>query len=504
MKFVFSLFLVVISVSLFASSVNGFEGGDFKIKIGTYINGFTGSSSQLANLGNTISSTSTDPFAFTNNPAAITGYDRLFSLEIAAPLYLDPSAFYDLENKVENKINTLSSIGDDAVYPGLNMKIGQRGGFKNFAYNFSVQDKHRFGIAMQKAFYLDFELLGNGMKGIFEEESGGDTTRVFLNSDLYSNLNIDVNSVNLCWARTINQTLNLGIGLDILQGKIASDATLLINGAIRQQGAEADIYQTFENPVDAQYFRNTLNDSIFADLDFNLISPQAGLNYQPHENIYLDLVVQIPVSAKINGEIDVVTHTLSALDAEELIAGGDDILDITQFDPSKMTFTNRIRYQKKKMSLDYPGKVAFAFSYSKPKLDLILSYEKSLGMLTVDYDGVILEDGKRKVEGGFEFYETEKSRKYSLSLDLKHSIKFGLNLKNLFGAFDLSGGAQLFFIDYITKNVDSRNDLYSQKNLLIPSASGGFGFNLSRNLRYDCNLLSFPGPMLRSNLTYRF
>jgi len=504
MKLVVSLLLVLICFSLFASSVNGFEGGDFNIKIGTYINGFTGGSSRLANLGNTISSTSTDPFTFLTNPAAITTSNRLFSLEIAAPLYLDPSAFYDLENKVENRINTLSSIGDDAVYPGLDMKLGQTGGFKNFAYNFSVQDNNRFGIALQKAFYLDFELLGNGMKGIFEEESGGDTTRVFLNSDLYSKLNIDVNSVNLGWSRSINPSLNIGAGFNVMHGKIESDATLLINGSIRQQGEEADIYQTFNNPTDAQYFRNTLNDSIYADLDFNLISPILGLNYKPHTSIFLDLTLRIPVSTRISGEMEIVTHTLAALDADELIEGGDDILDITQFDPSKMTFTNRTRYRKKKMTLDYPGKAAFAFSYSKPKIDLILSYEKSLGKLTIDYEGEILEDGKQKVEGGFEFYETEENKAYSLSVDLKHSIKFGLNLKKLFGAFDLSGGAQLFFIDYITDNIDSNHDLYSQENMLIPSASGGFGFNLSRNLRYDCNLLSFPGPMLRSNLTYRF
>jgi len=135
---------------------------------------------------------------------------------------------------------------------------------------------------------------------------------------------------------------------------------------------------------------------------------------------------------------------------------------------------------------------------------LILSYEKSLGKLSLNYEGEVLEDGKRKIEGGFEFYEKEDVKKYSLSLDLKHTIKFGINLKNLFGAFDLAGGTQLYFIDYISDNIDVNNDLSSQKGLLIPSVSGGFGFNLSRNLRYDCNLLSFPGPMLRSNLTYRF
>lgn len=504
MRLYLSLFFLVIIFSLFASSINGFEGGDFKIKFGSYINGFTGSSSQMANLGNSISSVSTDPFSFSSNPASLTSKQRLFSLEIGPPVYLNPSAIYDIGNKVDNKINSISSIGDDAVYPDFDIKIGQTGGLKNFAYTFSVQEKNNFGFSVHKAFYLDFSLLGNGLKAIFEEESGGDTTRVFLNSDLYSNLNIDVNSVDLGWSHKIKQNLVLGMGLNIMHGKMVSDATLLINGAIRQQGEETDIYQTFNNPIDAQYFRNTLNDSISSDLGFVLVSPILGMNYQPREYFLFDMALRIPVSSKITGDMEFVTHTLGALDAAAILDGADDLLDITQFDPSKMTYTNRIIYRKKKMNLAYPGKLAFAFTYTKPKIDLILSYEKSLGKLSLDYEGEVLEDGKRKIEGGFELYETNEIKKYSLSLDLKHTIKFGLNLKNLFGAFDLAGGAQLYFIDYITDNIDVNNDLSSQKGLLLPSASGGFGLNLSQNLRYDCNLLSFPGPMLRSNLTYRF
>lgn len=504
MRFILSLFFIVMIFSLFASSINGFEGGDFSIKFGSYINGLTGSSSQISNLGNTISSATTDPFSFTSSPASISTKQRVFSLEILPPVYINPSAMYDIGNKVDNRIKSISSIGNEAIYPNFDIKIGQTGGFKNFAYNFTVQEKNRFGVALQKALYLDFEMLGNGIEAIFEEESAGDTTRVFLNSDLYSNLNIDVNSVNLGWSRKINQAINLGFGFNIMHGKMASEASFLINGAIRQQGEETDIYQTFNNPVDAQYFRNTLNDSLLADLEFSLVSPILGMNYRPQEFLLFDMAISIPVSSKIRGDLEIVTHTLGALDVVSLLDGGDDLLDVTKFDPSKMTYTNRTIYRKKKMNLDYPGKLALAFTYTKPKIDLILSYEKSLGKLNIDYEGKILEDGKRKVDGGFESYDTEKIKKYSLALDLKHSLKFGLNLKNILGAFNLAGGAQVYFIDYITDNIDVNNDLSSQKGLIIPSASGGFGFNLSQNLSYDCNLLSFPGPMLRSNLTYRF
>ena len=133
----------------------------------------------------------------------------------------------------------------------------------------------------------------------------------------------------------------------------------------------------------------------------------SGINYNYKGNL-LSLTFKSANRNSLNGDFNIVQHSLGAVNPDAFDPGSDDeLVDATLFELSKMTYTNRTQYIGKEIELFLPGKLEFSINRSIGKIDLSLFYAKLMGELAIRYKCDVLEDGREKVDGFFQDYNRQ-------------------------------------------------------------------------------------------------
>lgn len=486
------------------NKITKFEGGFYNVDLRFYSSGLSGVSANLANMGNTISSQTTDPAITGLNPAALAKLKQvMITADFIPPFSLSTNTFYDINGKIKAVIDKRDEFVSTPVYPEVDVKFGQLGGLKGFAASVPTKKTGNFGLAFHSPLIFGFDMIGNGSSGILTDSSENDTTRVSMALEIFSSFNADFNEVVFGYGKEINDKFSAGISLCWLSAEIAGDFTARFDGVIRRIG-DQQVDASFNDPTSG--FRNTLDDSIRINLKANLFSPILGVNYKYKENIMLDAALKFPSNNEFDGSLKIVQHSLGVLNENSLINPEEELLDQSLLELSKMTFTNRTIYESTLIELSYPGKIALSGSLEKRVYDLILSYEKPLGDLSVKYECDVFEDGREKIEGTFQDYARTGHKKYTYGLKLKHILKFGLSLKTLYKKAKVSFAGQVLFADQILENITDYdgNVIEPKRNIIVPTFTTGLNIPLNNKLYLDIGMLSLPGPIVRSGLTYNF
>ncbi len=505
MKNVFILFLIFLFFTCLSSAnkITNFEGGFYNTGFGFSSSALTGVSAGLANMGNTISSINAEAGIVSLNPAAL-GFlhQPEISTDFLLPFSIKANSIYDINEKLRKKIDKRNDIEGTPVYPEVEIKGGQAGGIKRFATSFPLQENGTFGVCYHSPLLINFEMIGNGGSGVLEASSNEDTTKVTMGLELFSNLKADFNQVDFGYGNTVGENMAVGISLCWLSAKIEGDFTAMFEGVIRRTG-DAQINQAFNDPTGD--FRDTLNDSIRLDLETDLFTGIIGFDYN-HSDWIFDSVLKIPARKKFDGYLKIVQHTLGVLNEEAILDPEEELLDQSLLELSKPTYTNRTVYESTEIELRYPGKIAFSAALRKDALDFVLSYEKSIGNLSVRYRCNVNEDGREKIEDTFENYERSSQKDYTYGIIPKHVFKFGLGFKKLYKSAVMAFGGQLIIADQVLKNIKNKdgNLIKPKKNMLIPTFTTGFDVSITNDLTLDVSMLAFPEYVARTSLTYRF
>ena len=522
---VVSVLMILFSTSIFADNlITSFDGGYHKINFRIYSSALSGMGSHSSNFGNTISSIIDDPSLVNLNPAGL-AFIRKSSLvtDFAPDFSLNLRSFYkDLDKTINEQVDKAikEMKADDLVpvYPDVDLVGGQIGGV-GIAATIPRGRVGSWGIAFHKPLRLAFNIVGNGFSVEITDSTTNDEgelemTKVPLSIEFFSNLNLNLNQVDIAFGKRMLNNLSFGVGISSLTCDINVDFIAKINGIIRQTTPQIDINKAFEDPT--ELYRNTLNDTIKIDFHKSLFGGKFALSYRPYKWLYLDGVYNIPRKENLEGSLRIVKHTLYALnlnydkDGPDNILGNEDdeeLFDPQNLKPSEITFTNRTIYKSNTLEFSYPGSFGLSAAAKTGKFTFVLSYEKPLGDLSFHYVTDIFKDGIKKDSlGNWISYPeagdtTGTTRSYTFGLKMKHNAKIAIG----YGRFALSG--QLIVSDLVLEGFKDENNepIKPEKDIIYGSASLGFGFLLTRNLALDINLVALPYPLaVRSTLTYMF
>ncbi|MCB5250119.1 MAG: hypothetical protein RBS16_00995 [Candidatus Cloacimonadales bacterium] len=523
MKKAISMLSIIISIFyLFAENqITKFDGGNHQLNLSFYNSYLSGLTARSRNFGNSVSSIVIDPSLNILNPAAI-GFlkESMLSLDLAPGFSFDLSNFVEdpVNEAVDEAIKDTESPNISKKYPDFELNAGQSGLLNNISVTKVGLPIGSVGFTWYRPFYLDLSFLGNSiefvvedsvLKDVGQESEYTEKTVLPLSVELLANSMINMQTANFSWGKQVGENVSIGAGLNLNRIDIEAGLDAKIGGFIRQYGGDTDISVTFDDPN--VVYRNTMNNSIRIDFNKDIIGTNYALSWQVNPGLYLDLVLNTPKSAKLDGSLQIVQHTLGALkinyekDGVDGIPGNEDdeeMFDVELLKPSQLAYTNRTVYVSDDIKIQIPGNLALATTYIKNDFKFIFSFEIPFGELSLDYKCERYRDGQKKniEENTFEAYADTTSLRYKVGLKPKQNIKIAAGWKNF--AFS----TQLFIFDQIADGLKDKDGNFVEpaKNIIIPSIALGTGFYITKNTLMDINIVALPNPFLRTSLTWKF
>jgi hypothetical protein len=191
---------------------------------------------------------------------------------------------------------------------------------------------------------------------------------VVLGNDFGAAARIELTQTRLGYVYKLDNGINLGAGIDLLNLEIAGDGYSKTEGFIRQYGGDTDISQAFNDPVDSQYFQNTLDNEWEVNYEELLAGFNGGLTYQIGEYSLIDIGLSQPYQQELSGESVGIVHSLGAVDYEALTGDGEgELFDELLLEPSKMTYSNETIYRCRSLVLNYPGLIRLGWGMDKER-----------------------------------------------------------------------------------------------------------------------------------------
>lgn len=514
------IFVLIFSFLCGENKITTFNGGKHKIDLMLYNSFLSGITAKSRNFGSTVSSVIPDPALNVLNPAGL-GFvkESMISFDVA------PGFSFDLGNMIKSKVE--KSVDDvlkdqqapniDKKYPDLALNTGQSGWLNQLSVTTVNKELGTFGFTWYRPFQLDFEFTGNDIQFVVEDsvlKNPGQTSEYVektvlpLSIEMFADAQISMQTANLSWGKCLKDNLSIGAGFNISKISMTGSLDGKIGGFIRQYGGDTDINVAFDDPN--VFYRNTMNDTLNIDFANSIYGGNLAVSWFPSENYLLDLVINLPKSSKLEGDLYLVQHTLGALkmdydkDGLDNIPNNDDdeeMFDVELLKPSQIAYTNRTIYTSRDMKVNMPGDVSLAFTWIREKTKFIFSYEIPIGELSLKYGCTRFRDGQFKdTTDVFVTYTDTTRLNYTLGFKPKHTIKMAFSWKRY------AVSTQLFIIDQLTSGKKDKdgNPTKPAKNIIIPSLSFGAGYTLYKNVNADINLIALPNPLLRTTVTWKF
>ena len=491
MKKYLSIILLFFIITICAENkISIFEGGNHSVKSQLYLKNPFGTNRFYTELQKS-------PTAFTVNPANLAFVKtKIIEIETTPSISSSLNNFYNPKSKINDIVdNVIDSFADDNLspnYPKTNIEGGQKGGVQNFVMAIPVHNYGAFGFSFSNDFHFDFDYIGNGMGGVLQDSTNSEITKVAMDVDMFSNLNISINKFDVGFGGEIYENLSFGGEISWLNSSIEGNFDAQFEGIIRQYGGNADVEFTFNHPLDAENFRNTLDDSIRVNLEANAFRFTTGLNYR-YEKYFFGLSFKPKAKADLKGNFQIAQHTLGALNTDALTGDSDEeMVDATLFELSKMTYTNRTEYVGKNIYFSYPTQIEFSALLQTKTAEFSIYYAKYFGEYALHYECNVYENGRKKNEAGeFEDYEKYSEKNYDFSIKPNHL--FGLDSHfYLSKKLNMKVAAQLLLFSS------------SEKTLFLPFLDTDLTYNFSQNISVNLDVISFPNPILKFTTIYKF
>ena len=416
------------------------------------------------------------------------------------------------DNYIDDEIAAMvGSIGSDTLkigYPEKNIRVGQIGGIRDLNFQFQSGEAGFWGISFWRPLGLDGSLTANSLQMTMKTDAGlrDEETRIVLGNDIMGELVISLDQSRFAYGRKFASGLKAAIGFDVLHLNVRANAESRTEGFIRQYGGDTDITQAFNNPIDSQYFRNSLDNEWHAVFEEDIMGWNCGISYQVNEEVLLDLGFSQPLRQNISGTSEAVLHEIGAVNYEALMGESDgEIFDELLLEPSKMTYSNEVVYQCESLILNYPGiiRLGMGYEHSKTRQQFIMA--TYLGELSFRYQGTVWENGRTKTERGFENYESIAQSDYTYGLEVKSKLEYNVqhDFNQKLGIF---ANMQYFTMGEVLENITEEDGeaVIPEEMINLFTITCGLNYHFTEQLRWDLRLFGFPGTFLDSRIVYRF
>ncbi|MDI6807902.1 MAG: hypothetical protein QME66_02825 [Candidatus Eisenbacteria bacterium] len=380
------------------------------------------------------------------------------------------SRFFDVQKRinegVDSALTDLRTPETEVSYPEVGAAFGQEGGVYSGSVAFPLYG-FGFGAALSEPFSLKMKFIETGMEVQFEtEKTIGDETKpigfkAMIDLNVLADVSVNVTSVSI--GRSLLDNIGLGAGLSRYDGYAFFDGKARVDGLMSYSGQEF----IFNNPNDD--WHNDLNQSAWASFKGKAWGKKLGASYRMGNRLSLDALYEDLPDILLTGSMNVVENKVPALNTE----GGDDILDPTKLDIAKLTLTEFIENRTSdSLSIHLPSSFKIGSSIRLGFITTTVTYATYTGQF------------------GYSFLGQTRG------VEPKRSVGLGLDFSLL------KLGAVVTWADEVRQGTD--DDAGRKTNLLLPSASIGFGMPLRKGLRVDSTVLAVPAPLGRVSFSMSF
>jgi hypothetical protein len=344
-------------------------------------------------------------------------------------------------------------------------------------------------------------------------------TLVPLTADFLGAVNISMHEADFGYGKEIFDTWSVGAALNISHINLDVTGRTHINGFIHQVGRKNgdDFYEFLGRAEDNKEKLNVNMDSNFQG---SLLGMVFSTNYSPSERWSFDIAFDTPREKKLSGSFNITTYNLDDLN----IGSDSGVLDTGEIEDS-------VNIKKTNLYCDYmkmyiPGKFAFGTTYIGKEFIYILSVEKYIGDMKLNY--TYTEEITKEYELENPDYKPNRIGKFqSVGMSPQYAVKLA------FGCDHFSMSASCLLVQIIRYNtwdrdIDKPDNIWWKKHvpnpkgsdydnqkgsnftsyrsgiIPIPSLSLGTSFKLSENTRADIGLITLPNPFLRTGFTWNF
>lgn len=428
---------------------------------------------------------------------------------ISYPIEIELSGYEELMN--EEIAALVEGVGSDTLsikYPLSSIKAGQIGGIRDMEYYINGSSRICWGISFWRPFGISGSLTANSVEMKMKTDAGlrEETTLIVLGNDITGDMEINLDQSRIGCGWKFKGGINAALGIDIYHLSIGINGRSKTEGFIRQFGEDTDIIQSFNNPVESENFRNTLDNEWISEFDDNLAGFNGGLSYSIGEEIVLDLGFSQSFEETISGSSTGLVHKIGAVNYESITGESDEeLFNELLLEPSKMTYTNQTEYLCSSLVMNYPGyiRLGLGMEQNRTKQQFVLT--TYFGELSYRYKGKVIERGREKLDSGFTNYERISQSDYTYGVKFNSRIEY--SLRRGFGSragFFIN--LQYLNFDEVLDNIKkpSGEEEEGAEAVQFLSFSSGLSYKISENLLVDIRVFGFPGTFLESRLTYRF
>lgn len=493
-----TVFLLINACVQAESHLSELNCGSFKADFTCYFDLFSGSGAGISGGAQ-----------FRENPALLSADYSIAILDYSLPLSLNLKGMKDyINDQIDERTASIAADTLSIVYPDGKISAGQIGGVRCFAFNFKGSGKGSLGISFWRPVGVQLNFIANSVLMVLETDAGlrDEITRILLGNDLTAKLSLNLDAGRLAYCYPFKSGIKAAFGMDILHFELNGNAESKTEGFIRQYGGDTDIMQAFNDPLEAQYYRNSLDNSWQLDYEENILSWNAGASYQASEKVLLDAGYSQSVRQNISGSSEGVIRSLGAVDYEALMGESEgQLFDELLLEPSKMTYCNETKYICENLTLNYPGILRLGAKFIDERSMHQFIIAAYTGELSLRYQGKVTENGREKTESGFAAYDSSTSVDYTYGVKLRSKLEYLLNYR-ISPKFNFFINMQYLTLGEVMKNITDDDGEPAETDDYINFFAGSAGITCKFNdkLSWDLRLFGFPGSFLDSRLVYRF
>jgi len=467
--------------------LTAFHGGRYRSELFLSNGLLAGMGSRTASLGGTCTGLEYGADDLYWNPGRLGLLERPQAmLDLTPPLIsLDAQSFVDINDLAREAVDDLAAekgspdlVLDPSDYPDVSARLGQRSLVPNGILAVPVSD-WSFGIGLHQALSLELEAVGTELQAkVYGEDEDDPENDVDLTvgADLSLISRVQVSALGFGLARTIRPGWSVGLMVNRYFGSSAADGRIQVEGIILRAGRET----AFNDPSDP--WPNDLYQEMSGSYQGTGWGLKMGASCRLRPNLSLDATLSLPSRITLQGEMDIVQHTVPGLDLSD-----DDPLDADQVDLDEPTRTETVdNPTADRVNVDLPGALCLGAAWRYRFATALLQYARYFGEYACRYD----------------IAQADLPVAYSAGLRPGHVLTVGLEA----GPARLAGGMILgkAFYERDPENEEADGEAPEEESLIVPTFSLGTGFALGRGYRLDLLLISVPAGVMRATTTWNF
>jgi len=382
------LFVVLFSIKFIHAQdntkVHEFQGGNVNFDL-TYYTGFIyGIGSRNLNTNSSLENYGAESIYW--NPAGLAFMEKshLF-VDYALPIAVNPNAFVDFQDEVDNAIdedllsyNDTLGTGVIPEHPDLKTTFPSGSRIQSIALAIPF-DNLTLGLSYYNPFEFKFEFLESGFKAFFIDNDTSSTeqqTAFRASGDMNAYFHLFAESYAFAVAYKFTEQFAAGLTVEYYNVLAKAKANLNLYGSVAI-GYNGNFGETllFNDPT--RGYPNSLFSSLDGKFSGNSWGLRLGSSYRIMDFGEVAFTANIPFTVHLDGHLDIVQSS------PPFFTDGD--IDEDLIDPNQTTRTEQTFYHSNGMKIKLPGNVNLGYTHAFGGFTLITNFGYHFNEFSYNY-----------------------------------------------------------------------------------------------------------------------